>query len=72
VNEGQRIRAPRNARPLEDLASQVAGFGALFGLPEIPGLTGPGDPRGLVPGLGGRPPGGGPGSGVRRGGTGPG
>lgn len=72
VNEGQRVKAPRNARPLEDLASQVFGLGALFGLPEIPGLTEPGDLRGLVPGLGGGRPGGGPGSGDGRGGTGPG
>jgi hypothetical protein len=64
VNEDQRIRAPRNARPLEDLASQVFGLGALFGLPEIPGLTGPGLGGGAAP-----PGGGGAGSGGgRRGG----
>ena len=68
VNEDQRIRAPRNARPLEDLASQVAGFGALFGLPEIPGLTGPG--LGDGPGGGGRPGARGPRGGGARGGGG--
>lgn len=57
VNEDQRIRAPRNARPLSDLAAQVAGLGALFGapIPDIPGLTGPRGGAGGGSG-GGRPP----------------